>query len=396
MISDSRNALYQLWKDSDRGHTSVLFPPDLSGNFDVLKGKLGRRYRLLWYTFEGGARVLGQLLKQGWHETPRHWRMILSLAFQEIIWDGLDSAYAVVSSYVEIAKREFGKVAGKVVNGTLRSLCRMLEKKQLNRETCFPEYLLSIWQIAPNGLETLMDVLEARRQLYVHSLKGKVHQVPGDAIEWEGGTCINLENGISPKEVIRTNSEEFFFQNLHAAQLSFEVQQRLNRGKLLDYCSAPGGKSWQISKLSKGEQAIDMYEINPKRREMIAKSPLLRKLSKVHVLNEIEPKETYPNVLLDVPCSNSGVLVKSPEAIRHQWRIEDSFSEIQNEILEEGISRVADNGKIFYSTCSIDPRENGARIRKFIKDKGIKMEFEKSWWPTSKGAHGAYLAVIYL
>ena len=79
-----------------------------------------------------------------------------------------------------------------------------------------------------------------------------------------------------------------------------------------------------------------------------------------------EFKKQYDAVFADVPCSNSGVFRKRPDVLyRFDEKSLHEVVEIQKKILDNIASAVADNGFLLYSTCSIEPAEDGGQIRNF-------------------------------
>lgn len=391
---ENRIDLYKEWLNTDKDSSSVLFPPDLS---ESKKGK-GKTYRQLWYTYEGGARYFDQSLKKGWLKTPRRWRMILSLAFAEIIWCELDKAYAPVNEWVGIAKSETGAVSAKVINGTLRSLLRAIEAKEWDLEMSLPVPLVKLWSDKKFKIVDLIDILRTGNHLFWHPLDEKKQSLTeiGVEVHFNKESCWKLNHGNSP-ELLLGKDNCGFFQNITAAKLAGEVSKYIGKsGIFLDYCAAPGGKTWQIAK-NLPNKTVCMYEFSSKRAEMIRSNKILSEFSNVKLLEKEDlDKENFSEILIDVPCSNSGVLVKSPEAIRHFWIPEDVFETVQKELLEEAYSRLGGDGILFYSTCSINMRENSARVKNFISEFECELVAENSWYPNNLGAHGGYLAQIKL
>jgi 16S rRNA (cytosine967-C5)-methyltransferase len=72
-------------------------------------------------------------------------------------------------------------------------------------------------------------------------------------------------------------------------------------------------------------------------------------------------------VLVDVPCSNTGVLAQRPEA---RWRFgpksQRDLAELQARLLEAGAARVRPGGRLVSSTCSIEPEENLRAVERFL------------------------------
>jgi 16S rRNA (cytosine967-C5)-methyltransferase len=113
------------------------------------------------------------------------------------------------------------------------------------------------------------------------------------------------------------------------------------------------------------------------------------------VAAEIGP---FDAVLLDVPCSNTGVLAKRPEV---RYRINPSaiakLTKIQGELLGQAVTMIKPSGKICYSTCSIQKEENSELAKQFLqKNRRLKLESELLTLPSAEGFDhdGGYAAVI--
>ncbi|MFT5906650.1 MAG: 16S rRNA (cytosine967-C5)-methyltransferase, partial [Cryomorphaceae bacterium] len=104
----------------------------------------------------------------------------------------------------------------------------------------------------------------------------------------------------------------------------------------------------------------------------------------------------FDGILLDVPCSNTGVLRKRIDA---RWRMTpDSFTqlcELQLNILSNALPCVKVGGRIVYSTCSIDTVENGELIKQFLTDHPeFELTKEQQIYPFEHQTDGAYAAVL--
>ena len=101
-------------------------------------------------------------------------------------------------------------------------------------------------------------------------------------------------------------------------------------------------------------------------------------------------------ILLDVPCSNTGVLRRRVDA---RWRLRaehiTDLCNIQYSILENALQCLRDGGRIVYSTCSIEPDENNSLIEKFISEH-LDWQLTKSHQalPFRDNTDGAYAARI--
>ena len=140
--------------------------------------------------------------------------------------------------------------------------------------------------------------------------------------------------------------------------------------KVLDYCAGKGTKTLALFEQMEGEGIIYAYEENLIRLNHLKKRLALQKLSKdISIFYHDKIFESYFDlVILDVPCTGSGVWRRRPESI---IRInKNSFKEhlkVQKEILNKASKYCKKNGIITYITCSIFENENENQIMSFLK-----------------------------
>lgn len=359
----------------------MLFPPDLQ-NED--RAQTDRLYRRLWWSYEGLVGLLGSRLKKGWKRTPRPWRRVLAMAATELMWDGPEKAYAVLHSWGEISREVGGKAAQGVINGVLRGILRDLESENLSLQ----DVLSDRWMAPGVDLEAHWRILDGPRRVFWFGLEEQVFDGLESVVGSDVGEPCRLCRGVAPEVVLEERGG--FVQNLAAAELCLEVSKRMGEGRLLDFCAAPGGKTWQLARL--GVPQVHYHDVNPKRLKLMEDSAVRRALGER--VKAWAGAGTFDGVLIDVPCSNSGVLAKCPEAMRHGWLGEDSFAEVQNSTLTEAAAFVGEGGTLFYSTCSVDPLENEQRVRSWGKREGWELQFSRTWWPDDQGRHGAHLSVL--
>src|SRR5947209_3016944 len=146
---------------------------------------------------------------------------------------------------------------------------------------------------------------------------------------------------------------------------AMEVGTALNpqRGwRVLDLCAGPGGKTTHLAELMNNEGHILACDIDERRLQPLNESCARLGLTCIEtkVLTDDEPPPGPSDaVLVDVPCSNTGVLGRRPEA---RWRLKPGdfrhLTRLQANLLVKACERVRAGGVVVYSTCSIEPEEN--------------------------------------
>ena len=145
--------------------------------------------------------------------------------------------------------------------------------------------------------------------------------------------------------------------------------------RVLDACAAPGGKTAQIAaRLAPFPEGTRLVanEPNPARADTL-RDTLARCGFLARVTLTARPAETlaglgpFDRILLDVPCSNTGVLGRRPDA-RWAWSPARmaKIVPLQAAILDAAANLLAPGGRLVYSTCSLEPEENENQIRAFL------------------------------
>lgn len=145
--------------------------------------------------------------------------------------------------------------------------------------------------------------------------------------------------------------------------------------RVLDLCAAPGGKSTQLAARMQGEGVLVANDNAAERAKALARNVELAGIRNAVVLCE-EPGRIaerfgawFDRVLVDAPCSGEGMFRKDPGMIR-QWerRPVREYAEMQLEILRDAAQLVAPGGRLVYSTCTFNPRENEGVIARFLAE----------------------------
>ncbi|WP_434325991.1 16S rRNA (cytosine(967)-C(5))-methyltransferase RsmB [Mycoplasma leachii] len=184
---------------------------------------------------------------------------------------------------------------------------------------------------------------------------------------------------------------------------SILVSQILNpslNAKVLDMCSAPGGKLTHLSMILKNTGNIIGNEINESKIKLIKEN-----INRLNCLNisltnmdarKIKQKEEFDYVLLDAPCSGFGVFKRKPEIkLRFDQVQVNSIINLQEELLESAYYNLKNNGEMVYSTCTINQDENQNQITKFLnRHKDMVKLYEKQIFGFEENTDGFYICKL--
>ena len=196
-----------------------------------------------------------------------------------------------------------------------------------------------------------------------------------------------------------------------ATGLASEVLGVVPGEAVLDLCAAPGGKTLQLAEAVGPAGRVVALDLPGARltrlRENIRRYPVLRGriavvacdaryLSSSILALERQPA-TYDAVLLDAPCSNTGVLRHRVDA---KWRLSPrdliELPQLQRTLLERAAGVVGPGGRLVYSTCSLEPEENRAVVEEFLTSSaGAAFRLEASRvsrpWVDARDGAGVFL-----
>ena len=296
--------------------------------------------------------------------------------------------FAAVNETVEAAKLCSNKSIAKVVNGVLRNLIRRRDEfaaqiaaAPLEERESFPTELVRRWA-ARFGAEN------AAKLCAWHNEPAKTFLARKD------GSFVELERGKKVTDVPGFAEGEFIVQDPGTA-LAVELVDAKPGDVILDACAAPGGKTIQLA--WRGAK-VTACEVNPKRRRKLEEN-LKRLRLEVEVIEDFrcQPQpltSTYSKVLVDAPCSNTGVLRRRPDA-RWNWSVEklEALVKLQAEILDQVAKLVAPGGALVYSTCSNEPEENTDQVNAFLsRHPDFTLDVTRESIPFESGHDGAFAA----
>ena len=296
--------------------------------------------------------------------------------------------FAAVNETVDAAKACGNPSVAKVVNGVLRNLVRrraefeaVLAQAPVDERESFPAALYRRW-VARFGADG------AARLAVWHNQPAETYLARRD------GSFTALARGTRVESVPGYADGEFIVQDPGTA-LAIALLDPQPGETVLDACAAPGGKTVQIAWRG---ASVAACEVNPRRRRRLEENLKRLNLS-VPVLAALPDGAAgapFAKVLVDAPCSNTGVLRRRPDA-RWNWTEEKlaAVVKLQAEILDACARCVAPGGTLVYSTCSNEPEENLGQVEAFLASHpAFKLRESRESIPFESDHDGAFAAAL--
>jgi len=168
--------------------------------------------------------------------------------------------------------------------------------------------------------------------------------------------------------------------------------------RILDACAAPGGKATFIAQKIGSSGLVVARDVSEPRLKLIKENCTRLGFTTVEtdLVDEPKLKFRFDRILVDAPCSNTGVLRRRVDL---RWRIRAEEIERlrvqQLELLRKAAAQLAPKGTLVYSTCSLEPEENRQVVDAFLEvEKGFKFEADRELIPFKDGVDGAYVAKL--
>jgi len=384
---------------------------------------------------------------------PSQWNL-LRISVYELVYASKTADYAILNEAVQLARQTGSKKGAGFINAVLRNVQRAIEDRQslLNakhlRRTVpqtpesgclfndnllpdpakevipyfsvafsIPQPLIAEWLKAfgtertkaicfasnrspsiilqPNMLWTTMADLAEKLQE-----EGVLNECLNDMIRIRGTGRINT--GCAYLDGL------FFIQDATAAN-AIKTLLPKSDWTVLDMCAAPGGKCMASAIRMRDKGVILASDVDAKRLAKVRENAKRMRLQSIEIVPQSRLEQTVRKlkrldaIVLDVPCSNTGVLARRVEA-RWRWKPEsvESLRTIQQGLLRQAARLARPKTKILYSTCSIQPEENSGQIRAFLSQHNrftlltekLTLPFLKT--PDAFDHDGGYAAVLQL
>ncbi len=298
--------------------------------------------------------------------------------------------YAVVNESVEMEKSG-GKPS--LINAVLRNLLRGKEKialplvyedvvKDISINTSHQEWMVKRW-IARFGKDEARLLAVANNSMPPLVLRTNTLRISRD----------ELLRGLAEKKMSAEPArfspdgivigKETSYQDLSSFYGLFAVQDEASQlisyllapkkgERVLDACAAPGGKTTHIAQMM--EDAGELIAVEKDSQRILKLEESISALGVASAktiradIRELKDIGTFDRILLDAPCSSTGVIRRNPD-VKYRHTLQDiaQFGKKQTELLKAVSPLLRKEGRLVYSVCSIEPEEGEQVIRDFLK-----------------------------
>lgn len=377
--------------------------------------------------------ILDKFIKKGAAKTKLQALIILRMGVYQILFMNSVPNYAAVNESVALARR-FARGTDGFINGVLRNFIRNMDSASEIDVKGQLEYLSIRYSCQLKLVEELVSMLgfEHAKMLLEHaghrpplsirvniaqiSVKELADRLRANGFETEGSKLsdrVLLVKGGALTEANEYKEGLFSIQSEESCAIA-DFADAKSTELVIDLCAAPGGKAAAMAEqmlkpststepltetepgIASGKViALELYEhraalIEATARRLGLENIEVRCQDAVEQIDELVGKADL--VLADVPCSGLGVIRRKPEMKYRDEFDFDELVEIQKGILETGSSYLKPGGRLIYSTCTINPRENELMVKdflerheEFISEKEVKLS------PFDNGYDGFYM-----
>ncbi len=318
---------------------------------------------------------------------------ILRMGVYQLLFMDKVPSRAAVNESVNLAKMNKSSFAASLVNAVLRRVadngvrlpdCAPDSPEYLSIKYSCPEWILSMW-IDAYGVENAVALAEKALDapplvIRVNTLKTNTDDlilkladegvVAEKANGFENALVIKNSGGV---ENLNAYREGLFHAQDFASQLCCKALDAKEGETVFDLCSAPGGKAFTIAESMNNSGCVRAFDIYQSRVDLIKNGAARLGLSNVYTyLSDASIfNENYgmaDRVLCDVPCPGLGIIRRKPE-IRFKNRSDiDNLPDLQYRILCNAIRYLKDGGRLVYSTCTLNPKENSEVCDRFLAE----------------------------
>jgi 16S rRNA (cytosine967-C5)-methyltransferase len=349
-------------------------------------------------------------------------RNLLRLGLYQIFWLDRIPPHAAVHETVEQAKRAGYHSQAGLINAILRGYLRetdeikkILADMKVSQPALgwsHPEWLVEKWRVR-FGDEKTRQLLEwnntpPKTFTRINTLKTDAGQlverwreenVEYDFVtrDWTGENLAFELKAHPSLNSLGTFRDGWFYVQDPSTLLAPALLDAQPGETILDACAAPGGKTTFIAQQMNNKGKIIACDLDPNRLKLLKDNCARLGVTCVETIQNLELKtqnSKFGRILIDAPCSNTGVVRRRVDL---RWRISpEEISRLrrtQLDLLTQAATQLKSGGVLVYSTCSLEPEENSEVVQQFLAaNKKFTLETSRQLLPFVDGVDGASVA----
>lgn len=327
-------------------------------------------------------------------------RTLLRMSIYQILYLDRVPDSAVCNEAVKLAKKRGFKTLSGYVNGVLRNVCKNKDTQD-NASSDIPEWitdhLVQCYGQEKAGL-MIGDIQK------VHPVSVRVRKDGADMSVLKPSGILPfayyLKEKTAPAHVRGYEEGAFVIQDIAGMHVALMGEIKPGQ-RVLDVCASPGMKAIHAFDMGGCVTACDISE---KKVDMIRKSMerCIESTKDHYMETEVadatvflpQYAEAFDVVIADVPCSGLGVMGRKSD-IRHKTKKEDldSLPEYQKKILDNVVNYVKKGGRLIYSTCTMNPKENEENVLYLTQKYDFALKTQRQFLPGIDNTDGFFIAV---
>ncbi len=318
--------------------------------------------------------------------------ILRSAVYQLKYMDSVPDSAACNEAVKLAVKKGFGSLRG-FVNGVLRNAARNLDTVQYPKEGTerlsvqysMPEWILKLWQESydEKTIEMMLQDFQKEKPLTIRCNLNRLQpeklaeELRAEGVQVEVHPYLPYALQIRGYDhLARLNAfqeGDFYVQDI-SSMLVGEIADPKEGSYVIDVCAAPGGKALHIAEKQNGTGCVEARDLSAYKTGLIRENIMRSRLENIHavqmdatVFDEASVQKA-DLVIADLPCSGLGVLGRKTD-LKYKASLQgtEELAALQREILKNAQAYVRPGGTLIYSTCTINPGENGENVRWFLE-----------------------------
>lgn len=364
-----------------------LDPRDAALATTIFYGVLERRIALDYWIAKFSKIPVGKL-------SPEVCNLLRMAVYQIRYLEKIPASAAVNEAVNAVKQTKSAKAAG-YVNGVLRALLRGLDQVEmpdpqkdpllaLSVETSCPEWLIQLWEASygKGCAHALVRAMSEKPPLFIRVNTTKLSVEDLVLLLEQEGVHVDIEEMLpGALRLSHTGAmdrlEAFQKGYFHVQDLSSQLCCWFLDPKpgevVADVCAAPGGKTFTLAEWMQNQGNVFAFDLYKGKVGLIRKGAQRLGLSIVQAqvrdaCDPMQPLLEADAVLCDAPCSGLGIIRRKPEIRYKNPKELKGLPDLQRQILAQAARQVRAGGRLLYSTCSLNPAENGEVATWFLQN----------------------------